>query len=69
MKSPKPMNMAGMMGQMSPQPMTGLAMSGMGNPLERLMQKSAGRSQGRSIAGVKRKKPRRSMMNGGSMYG
>ena len=63
------MNMAGMMGQMSPQPMNGLAMSMNVNPLERLLQRSAGRSQGRSMAGVKTKKPRRSAMNGGMTYG
>ncbi|OUU17544.1 MAG: hypothetical protein CBB97_22020 [Candidatus Endolissoclinum sp. TMED37] len=63
------MNMAGMMGQMSPQPMNGLSMSMNVNPLERLLQRSAGRSQGRSMAGVKMKKPRRSAMNGGMTYG
>lgn len=69
MRGPKPMNMAGMMGQMSPQPMNGLSMSMNVNPLERLLQRSAGRSQGRSMAGVKMKKPRRSAMNGGMTYG
>jgi len=33
------------------------------NPLERLLQKAAGKSQGRSIAGIKRDKP--SKMSGG----
>ena len=33
MRGPKPMNMAGMMGQMSPQPMNGLSMSMNVNPL------------------------------------
>ena len=69
MRTPKPMNLAGAMGQMSPQPMNGLAMSVNVNPLERLLQRSAGRSQGRSMMGVKADKPRKSAMNGGLMYG
>ena len=57
-------NLAGKMGMSSPQPMN-LSSAMNVNPLERLLQKSAGKSQGRSIAGVKRDKP--SKMNGG-MY-
>lgn len=57
-------NLAGKMGMSSPQPMNfGGAMNV--NPLERLLQKAAGKSRGRSIAGVKRDKP--SKMAGG-MY-
>ena len=52
----KKKNIAGMMGAMS-----GLAIPIMGvsmnvDPMERMMQKQAGRTQGRSMAGVKKKK-------------
>ena len=57
-------NLAGKLGMTSPQPMNFSGAMNV-NPLERLLQKSAGKSQGRSIAGVKRDKP--SKMNGG-MY-
>lgn len=53
-------NLAGKMGMSAPQPMK-FSQSMNVNPLERLLQKSAGKSQGRSIAGVKKDKP--SMMN------
>ena len=57
-------NLAGRMGMSAPQPMNFSGAMNV-NPLERLLQKSAGKSRGRSIAGVKRDK--RSKMAGG-MY-
>ena len=46
------MNLAGKMGKNSPQPSKNKKM-GTVDPLERLMQKMAGRSQGRAVAGIK----------------
>jgi hypothetical protein len=56
----KPGNLAGMMGQKSAQP---AQMSGQStvDPLERLNQKMAGRTQGGSTRGLKMRKP--SLMN------
>ena len=52
MKTPKPINLAGMMGQQAPQPMQFGANQTV-NPLERLMQKMSGRSQGRAMSGIR----------------
>jgi len=63
MKIPKrPMNIAGQMGAASPQPNR---MKGMNatNPLERVMQRLQGRTQGRAISGIKF--DTKSLMNGG----
>lgn len=61
----KPMNIAGQMGAQSPQP----AKLGMNatNPLEQLLQRVQGRTQGRVMAGVKF--DTKSMMNGGRTNG
>lgn len=57
----KPMNIAGQMGAQSPQP----GRQGMNatNPLEKLLQRVQGRSQGRAMQGIKF--DLKSMMNGG----
>ena len=52
----KKKNMAGMMGALSYQPLQNMRFSMNFNPLERLNQRMAGKSQGRSMAGVKKKK-------------
>ena len=52
----KKKNMAGMMGAMSAQPLQNMRFSMNVDPMERMMQKQAGRTQGRSMAGVKKKK-------------
>ncbi len=57
-------NLAGKMGMSAPQPIN-LSGAMNVNPLERLLQKSAGKSQGRTLAGVKPVK--KSKMAGG-MY-
>ena len=57
-------NLAGKMGMSAPQPMN-LSGSMNVNPLERLLQKSAGKSQGRTLAGVK---PTKKSKMGGGMY-
>ena len=61
----KPQNMAGLMGGNAPQPMF-KKMNETTNPLEQLMQKVSGKTQGRAMAGIK---PMRSIMNGGKTYG
>lgn len=61
----KPMNIAGQMGAQSPQPAK-LGMSAT-NPLEQLLQRVQGRTQGRAMAGVKF--DMKSMMNGGRTNG
>jgi len=52
----KPQNIAGLMGRdaMQPAQMPGIATV---DPLERMMQKSAGRSQGKVLEGIKVKRP------------
>ena len=55
MHGKKKKNMAGVMGALSAQPLQGMSLSMNVDPLERLQQKSAGRSQGRSLAGIKKK--------------
>ena len=50
----KKKNMAGIMGALSAQPMENMRFSMNVNPLERLQQRMAGKSQGRSMAGMKR---------------
>lgn len=57
-------NLAGKMGMSAPQPMN-LSGAMNVNPLERLLQKSAGKSQGRTLAGVK---PAKKSKMGGGMY-
>tara|TARA_R100000700_G_C3130045_1_gene115623 strand:+ start:53 stop:244 length:192 start_codon:yes stop_codon:yes gene_type:complete len=52
----KKKNMAGVMGALSSQPLQNMRFSMNFNPLERLNQRMAGKSQGRSMAGVKKKK-------------
>ena len=52
----KKKNMAGMMGAGSSPPLHNMRFSMNFNPLERLNQRMAGKSQGRSMAGVKKKK-------------
>ena len=52
----KKKNMAGMMGAMSAPPLQNMRFSMNVDPMERMMQKQAGRTQGRSMAGVKKKK-------------
>ena len=48
-------NLAGRMGMSAPQPMNFSAAMNV-NPLERLLQKSAGKSHGRTLSGVKPEK-------------
>ena len=52
----KKKNMAGMMRAMSAQPLQNMRFSMNVDPMERMIQKQAGRTQGRSMAGVKKKK-------------
>ena len=56
MNKKKPQNIAGLMGRdaMQPAQMPGIATV---DPLERMMQKSAGRSQGKVLEGIKVKRP------------
>lgn len=56
MNKKKPQNIAGLMGRDAVQP---AALPGLStvDPLERMMQKSAGRSQGRILEGIKVKRP------------
>ena len=56
MNKKKPQNIAGLMGRdaMQPAQMPGYATV---DPLERMMQKSAGRSQGKVLEGIKVKRP------------
>jgi hypothetical protein len=52
----KKKNMAGMMGALSSQPLESMRFSMNVDPLERLQQKQAGKTHGRSMAGLKKKK-------------
>lgn len=56
MNKKKPQNIAGLMGRdaMQPAQLPGYATV---DPLERMMQKSAGRSQGKVLEGIKVKRP------------
>lgn len=56
MNKKKPQNIAGLMGRdaMQPAQMPGIATV---DPVERMMQKSAGRSQGKVLEGIKVKRP------------
>ena len=49
-------NIAGLMGSRANQPTKGISMAASVNPLERTMQRAAGKSNGRSQAGIKKRK-------------
>jgi len=56
----KPKNVAGLMGRVSNQPITGMSISMDIDPMERMMQRFEGRMKG----GKPRKKKRKTMMEG-----
>tara|TARA_X000001382_G_scaffold32315_2_gene21174 strand:+ start:103 stop:285 length:183 start_codon:yes stop_codon:yes gene_type:complete len=57
MYSKKPKNVAGIMGQQSNQVIKGMSFSKNVNPMERLMQKVAGKNQGKFELVKKKRKP------------
>ena len=58
----KPINIAGIMGAEAAQPAAQLGQMTV-DPLERLLQKQAGRTHGRMLDGIKPKKPKSTMMS------
>lgn len=61
-----PKNIAGQMGAMAPQPTKMRRMSAT-NPMEKILQRVAGRSQGRAMDGIKF--DMKSLMTGGKFNG
>jgi len=60
----KPMNLAGIMGADSYQPAGQMGQSTV-DPIERLGQKMSGKKEGNKLRGLKRKKPKSTMMSQG----
>lgn len=61
MRVKKPKNVAGLMGRVSNQPITGMSVAMNIDPMERMMQRFEGRMKG----GKTRKNKRKTMMQGG----